>query len=138
MMAQDHAPSFALISQALRHVPLFAGLPQENRACMCWLEQGVIQHLIAGEPLVRAGDKPDFVVMIDGCAMAEPSGQLFMPSAYFGAMELVGGSLCPVTIRAVSDVTCFVMQAQEFTGVLGECHLMARRLLADAARQLRG
>lgn len=134
-MSRTTTPAASLISQALRHVPLFAGLPQESCECLSRLENGTIRDVEKGTWLVRAGEVPAFTVLITGRAVEEPFGHVLCGPVHFGAVELINGTASARSVRADIACSCFILEEKHFLAALSECGVLARRLLVDIARR---
>jgi hypothetical protein len=89
----------AQLSEALRHVPLFAGLPSESVKCFELVSCGVLRCFAEGELLRDASEPPDLTIVVNGTARvegAEPvqlkSGTTSVPSRYCLIVRVWQGS----------------------------------------------
>jgi len=105
---------------ALRHVPLFATLPQGHlrRAAKLF----TVRRYRAGSVIVRQGDPGDsFCVLLDGTASVDRPG-LTIPDLeaghWFGELALIGEAPRAATVKARGDVTVARLSRRAFQKLL--------------------
>jgi cGMP-dependent protein kinase len=110
--------------EALRKVPLLAGLPADARLKLCGAFAS--KKFAAGEIVVRAGEVGDafFVVekgavaVLGGAGGAEELARLG-PGAYFGERALLRGEPRAATVCASADSTLLALGRADFEALLG-------------------
>src|SRR5215210_3387450 len=120
---------------ALRRVPLFAPLSDEQLASV---ERGSEVRLQPGEYIKKAGDPPEgFYVVIEGqiewtskVRQQDVFVQSLVAGDFWGHELLITGKPYPVSGRALTDVSLYVLETDDFWRVLSDCPSILRNLVA--------
>lgn len=103
-----------------------------------------VRTLVAGEPLVRAGEEPTAVYIVrDGClelAVQGASGrqviQTLRPGDIDGDIQMLLGKPMPYETRANTDTTCLLIERAAFEQLLATHPLLSRRWLTSVSQRL--
>lgn len=103
-----------------------------------------VRTLVAGEPLVRAGEEPAAVYIVrDGClelAVQGASGrqviQTLRPGDIDGDIQMLLGKPMPYETRANTDTTCLLIERAAFEQLLATHPLLSRRWLTSVSQRL--
>ena len=125
----------------LRHVPLFAGLPEDKLAWVA--EHGEEVRLRAGETIATQGDPPDgFYVVLEGeTEWTRKVGQedVFVVTlgegSIFAELIMVLDAPYPTTGRAVTDVGLLKLDRDAFWEMLRVCPEVMRGILATSVER---
>jgi CRP-like cAMP-binding protein len=123
----------------VRRVPLFAGLlPSEldRIALVMHPMEAAAGHVfcVEGEP------GHEFFVIAAGEAVVERAGRAIGKLGagdHFGELALLDRGPRLATVRALTDVNCYVLNETSFATVLTELPALAQKLLASLATRLR-
>jgi CRP/FNR family cyclic AMP-dependent transcriptional regulator len=126
-------------TDALRDVPLFAGLSEEDLERLA--RQMKERRFSAGSTVTSEGaGGAGFFVIIEGNAtvvvMDEERAQLG-PGDHFGEIALIDEGMRSATINADTDLLCYGMTAWEFRPFIEEHPQVAWIMLQTMARRLR-
>jgi CRP/FNR family transcriptional regulator, cyclic AMP receptor protein len=126
-------------TDALRRVPLFAGLSDEDLERLA--RQMKERRFSAGSAVTSEGaGGAGFFVIIEGNATVtvgdEERAQLG-PGDHFGEIALIDEGMRSATINAESDLLCYGMTAWEFRPFIEEHPQVAWVMLQTMARRLR-
>jgi CRP/FNR family transcriptional regulator, cyclic AMP receptor protein len=126
-------------TDALRGVPLFAGLSDEDLERLA--RQMKERRFSAGATVTAEGaGGAGFFVIIDGNATVvvrdEERAQLG-PGDYFGEIALIDEGMRSATINADTELLCYGMTAWEFRPFIEEHPQVAWAMLQTMARRLR-
>lgn len=108
--------------EALRKVPLLAGLTQAQRLALC--NAFVQRHFSAGSTVVAKGDTGNefFIVDKGSCAVYGDQNQELTrmgPASYFGERALLRNEPRAATVRAATDSVLLSLGRAEFESLLG-------------------
>jgi len=103
-----------------------------------------VRTLVAGEPLVRAGDEPTAVCIVrDGClelAVLGATGrqviQTLRPGDIDGDIQMLLGKPMPYETRANTNTTCLLIERAAFEELLATHPQLSRRWLTSVAQRL--
>jgi CRP-like cAMP-binding protein len=102
--------------EALAAVPLFHGLPPDDLTALA--QQFEVEQHRAGKALVTEGRAGyAFYVLAEGTASVsegDPVLRELGPGAHFGEMAIIGDGRRTATVRAVTDVTVWVLFGTAF------------------------
>lgn len=140
-MADHLLKGSSSLREALRQVPLFAHLSQEQLGCNL---QGSEVWVQAGDKFVAEGDPlGDFYVLLAGKVeftkkLGEQSVHVisFGPGAFFGHEPMLLGIPVPVTGHAVRPSHLFKLEEKAFWQMLSTCSSITRELLRTIAQRL--
>jgi PDZ domain-containing protein len=121
----------------LRSHPLLASCPSSVLRRVAVLADEV--ELDPGDVCARQGETPKWFVLIqsgqaevvrDGVRLA-----VLGPGSYFGEVPLLGRGVHPATVRALTPVTGFGIDAQHFVPLVADVRRLREPLTASLARQ---
>lgn len=103
-----------------------------------------VRTLVAGEPLVRAGDEPVAVYIVrDGCLELAVHGatgrmviQTLRPGDIDGDIQMLLGKVMPYETRANTDTTCLMLGRADFERLLATHPQLSRRWLTSVSQRL--
>lgn len=126
-------------AQALRAVPLFAGLSdKELKAVARDVKE---ERFGAGEDLVVEGQHGGpFFLILDGEASLIVNGRArkrLGPGDYFGEMALLDREPRSATVRTETDVRVLTATSWNFLALLEENWPVTRKVLAELSRRIR-
>ena len=126
-------------TDALRNVPLFAGLSDEDLERLA--RQMKERRFSAGSTVTSEGaGGAGFFVIIEGNAtvvVADEERAQLGPGDHFGEIALIDEGMRSATITADSDLLCYGMTAWEFRPFIEEHPQVAWIMLQTMARRLR-
>jgi CRP-like cAMP-binding protein len=126
-------------TDALRDVPLFAGLSEEDLERLA--RQMKERRFSAGSTVTSEGaGGAGFFVIIEGNAtvvVADEERAQLGPGDHFGEIALIDEGMRSATINADSDLLCYGMTAWEFRPFIEEHPQVAWIMLQTMARRLR-
>ena len=125
--------------EALRRVPLFAGLDDDELAQVALLFKE--RHFDAGDTVVMEGsDGAAFFLIESGEASVSVRGSEranLGPGDHFGEIALIDGGQRLATVTATTDLVCHGLTYWEFRPLVQENGALAWKLLQAMARMLR-
>lgn len=103
-----------------------------------------VRTLVAGEPLMRAGEEPAAVCIVrDGCLELAVHGatgrqviQTLRPGDIDGDIQMLLGKPMPYETRANTDTTCLLIERAAFEQLLATHPLLSRRRLTSVSQRL--
>lgn len=103
-----------------------------------------VRTLVAGEPLVRAGEEPTAVCIVrDGCLELAVQGstgrrviQTLRPGDIDGDIQMLLGKPMPYETRANTDTTCLLIERAAFEQLLATHPQLSRRWLTSVSQRL--
>lgn len=103
-----------------------------------------VRTLVAGEPLVRAGEEPTAVCIVrDGCLELAVHGatgrqviQTLRPGDIDGDIQMLLGKPMPYETRANTDTTCLLIERAAFEQLLATHPQLSRRWLTSVSQRL--
>lgn len=103
-----------------------------------------VRMLVAGEPLVRAGEEPTAVCIVrDGCLELAVHGatgrqviQTLRPGDIDGDIQMLLGKPMPYETRANTDTTCLLIERAAFEQLLATHPQLSRRWLTSVSQRL--
>lgn len=103
-----------------------------------------VRSLVAGEPLVRAGEEPTAVCIVrDGCLELAVHGaagrqviQTLRPGDIDGDIQMLLGKPMPYETRANTDTTCLLIERAAFEQLLATHPQLSRRWLTSVSQRL--
>ena len=103
-----------------------------------------VRTLVAGEPLVRAGEEPTAVCIVrDGCLELVVHGatgrqviQTLRPGDIDGDIQMLLGKPMPYETRANTDTTCLLIERAAFEQLLATHPQLSRRWLTSVSQRL--
>jgi CRP-like cAMP-binding protein len=126
-------------TDALRDVPLFAGLSEDDLERLA--RQMKERRFPAGSNVTSEGaGGAGFFVIIEGNAtvvVADEERAQLGPGDHFGEIALIDEGMRSATINADSDLLCYGMTAWEFRPFIEEHPQVAWIMLQTMARRLR-
>ena len=133
------APTIGLLSRT----PIFGGAGPAALEMLAATLTGSVAH--AGEVVVRRGDEAhDFYVVVKGrleVLLDEEEGggsKPLGPGDHFGEIGILHGCVRMATVRAVTDVRLFRIEADDFLGVINKSPSVFGALSEGATRRLAG
>ena len=125
--------------EALRRVPLFAGLADDELADVALLFKE--RHFEAGETVVKEGaDGAAFFLVVSGEATVAVRGAertTLGPGDHFGEIALIDEGVRSATITAVTDLVCYGLTLWEFRPLVAGNGEIGWKLLQSLAQKLR-
>ena len=129
----------ASTTEALRNVPLFAGLAEEDLDRLA--RQMKERRFSAGSTVTSEGaGGAGFFVIIEGnarVAVGDEERAQLGPGDHFGEIALIDEGMRSATITADSELLCYGMTAWEFRPFIEEHPQVAWVMLQTLARRLR-
>jgi CRP/FNR family transcriptional regulator, cyclic AMP receptor protein len=126
-------------TDALRKVPLFAGLSEDDLERLA--RQMKERRFAEGSTVTAEGaGGAGFFVIIDGNAtvvVGDEERARLGPGDYFGEIALIDEGMRSATINANSELLCYGMTAWEFRPFIEEHPQVAWAMLQTMARRLR-
>ena len=124
---------------ALRKVPLFAGLDDEDLGRLA--NQMKERRFSEGDPMTSEGSGgAGFFVITEGNATVSVGGEIkttLGPGDYFGEIALIDEGTRSATITAATDVTAYGLTSWEFKPFVEDHPQVAWTLLKTLAERLR-
>jgi CRP/FNR family cyclic AMP-dependent transcriptional regulator len=124
---------------ALRKVPLFAGLDDEDLGRLA--NQMKERRFSEGDPMTSEGSGgAGFFVITEGNATVSVGGEVkttLGPGDYFGEIALIDEGTRSATITAATDVTAYGLTSWEFKPFVEDHPQVAWTLLKTLAERLR-
>jgi CRP/FNR family cyclic AMP-dependent transcriptional regulator len=125
--------------EALRKVPLFAGLSRRDLARVLELSGEV--EFVRGTIIVEAGDRArDFYVLLGGRARLSVPGRrtaVLGPGDYFGEMSVLDGQPRSATIVAETHVSALRIGRSAFLNLLDNYGSIGRKILIEMSKRVR-
>ena len=125
--------------EALRHVPLFGGLDEDELAQVALLFKE--RHFSSGETVVKEGaDGAAFFLIESGEADVAVRGAertSLGPGDHFGEIALIDEGVRSATIMATTDLVCYGLTLWEFRPLVVENGEIGWKLLQSLAGRLR-
>ncbi len=130
---------------ALRQVPIFARLSEQELACMPVVQQGEAVQLLAGEQLFGEGDPAVFFVLLSGELQLTKriGGQEMLlithqGGSFLGEVPLLLGKPFLASGRALCDCQLVRWSPELFWQLLTACPATAQEILRTMAQRVRG
>jgi CRP/FNR family transcriptional regulator, cyclic AMP receptor protein len=124
----------------LGQVPLFEGLSRKELEAV--YNAGKITEFSPGRPVVEEGATGvGFHLIVEGETAVTVGGRKrasLGPGDYFGEMSLIDGGPRSATVRAETPVRTLGLTSWAFLPLLDDHPSMARKLLVEMSRRLRG
>jgi len=124
---------------ALRDVPLFAGLAEDELAGVAVLFKE--RHFAAGETVVKEGaDGAAFFLIVSGEATVDVRASeraSLGPGDHFGEIALIDEDVRSATITAATDLVCYGLTLWEFRPLVVENGEIGWKLMQSLAKKLR-
>jgi len=124
---------------ALRPVPLFAGLDDEELAQVALLFKE--RHFASGETVIKEGaEGAAFFLIESGEARVSVHGSeraSLGPGDHFGEIALIDEDVRSATIAAATDLVCYGLTLWEFRPLVVENGEIGWKLLQSLAKKLR-
>jgi CRP-like cAMP-binding protein len=125
--------------EALRNVPLFAGLDDDELASVAVIFKE--RHFAAGETVVKEGaDGAAFFLIVSGEATVAVRGAErtnLGPDDHFGEIALIDEDVRSATITATTDLVCYGLTLWEFRPLVVENGEIGWKLMQSLAKKLR-
>jgi len=125
--------------EALRRVPLFAGLDESEVQQVALLFKE--RHFAAGETVVKEGaDGAAFFLIVSGEATVSVGGSeraSLGPGDHFGEIALIDEQVRSATIVATTDLVCYGLTFWEFQPLVVENGAIGWKLLQSLVGKLR-
>jgi CRP/FNR family transcriptional regulator, cyclic AMP receptor protein len=124
---------------ALRNVPLFAGLDDDELAGVAVVFKE--RHFAAGETVVKEGaDGAGFFLIVSGEATVAVRGAdraSLGPGDHFGEIALIDEDVRSATITATTELVCYGLTLWEFRPLVVENGEIGWKLMQSLAQKLR-
>src|SRR4051794_7635847 len=128
---------------ALRQVPLFAHLSEEQLACLPFVEQGEEMRFAPGELVVEQGHPAVFYVLIEGDVQVTKSvdGEEMMltthhAGTFFGELSILMGKPFVASGRAVGEARLYRLEQPAFWQMLASCPTIAQEIMRTMAQRV--
>jgi len=127
-----------ITAELLTQVPLFAALPEDERASLAARAADV--RLRPDEWLVVEGQTPSFFALLEGrvAVIKSVAGRdrqvtTFGPGDYFGEVPLLLGSAAVASIRALEPVRLMRLEPADFHDLITHCRVLNTEILRTMA-----
>lgn len=130
-----HAASHLLISDQLRHAPLFDALPQDRDDCFRVLRRGAFYDVPAHQPVVVVGDEPALIVVISGCVADAVSLRNWGQGGYFGAAESLAQQPFSAALSTLAPSRLYRLDGKLLPELMRCCPVIADRIRAGLFAQ---
>jgi CRP/FNR family cyclic AMP-dependent transcriptional regulator len=124
---------------ALRRVPLFAGLDDDELAQVALLFKE--RHFASGETVIREGSEGAAFFLIESgeanVAVRGSERANLGPGDHFGEIALIDEGVRSATIAAATDLVCYGLTLWEFRPLVVENGEIGWKLLQSLAKKLR-
>jgi thioredoxin reductase (NADPH) len=130
-----------ITAELLKQVPLFAGLPENERASLAARAADV--RLQADEWLVVEGQTPSFFALLEGritvfksIAGHEQAITSFVPGDYSGEVALLLGSPALASLRATEPSRVARLEGADFLDLISHCRTLNGEILKTMAKRI--
>jgi thioredoxin reductase (NADPH) len=130
-----------ITADLLTHVPLFANIPETERASLAARAADV--RVKADEWLLLEGQTPAFYALLEGrlSVFKEFAGRDeklldYVPGDYFGEVPLLLGSPTIASIRAVEPSRVMRLEPGDFHEIVAHCRVLSGEIMKTMARRV--
>jgi thioredoxin reductase (NADPH) len=130
-----------ITAESLTHIPLFARLPENERASLAARAADV--RLQRDEWLIGEGQTAAFFAVLDGKVSVVKSigGQdheltTFVPGDYFGEVPLLLGSVAVASVRAVEPSRVMRLDPSDFHDLISHCRVLNGEIMKTMAMRV--
>jgi thioredoxin reductase (NADPH) len=130
-----------ITAELLKRIPLFTGVPQEERASLAARSADV--RLNADEWLIQEGQTPSFYALLEGrlavhknVAGRDQQLAIYEPGEYFGEVPLLLGSPAVASIRALEPSRVARLDPTDFHDLITHCRVLNGEIMKTMARRL--
>jgi CRP/FNR family cyclic AMP-dependent transcriptional regulator len=126
------------IDQTLARIPIFSECSNKELKAISKLVTPV--EVKAGKELTRQGDPGrEFMIIASGTASVIREGQKVAslgPGDFFGELAVLAGVPRTATVVADTEMTVEALNRQEFSSLLDESPILAKKILVGAVKRL--
>jgi thioredoxin reductase (NADPH) len=130
-----------ITAELLKRVPLFAGVPEDERASLAARSADV--RLNADEWLILEGQTPSFFALLEGrlavhkmIAGRDQQIAVYDPGEYFGEVPLLLASPAVASIRAVEPSRVARLDPADFHDLVTHCRVLNGEIMKTMARRI--
>jgi thioredoxin reductase (NADPH) len=130
-----------ITGELLTQIPLFAGLPENERESLAALAADV--RLRAGEWLLMEGQAPAFFALLEGelAVFKSMTGRdtrihTHQPGAYFGEVSLLLGAPSISSVQATTPSRVVRFDANDFHELVTHCHVLNGQIMKTMAERV--
>jgi len=130
-----YAVPHLLISEQLRHAPLFAALPKDRGDCFAILREGALFDVSIGQQIVAIGEAPALVVVTSGCVRDSIGQRSWADGSYFGVAESLACRPFAAAITTVAQTRLYRLDGPLLRSLMTLCPAIADRMLDELSPQ---
>ncbi len=130
-----------ITAELLKRIPLFAGVPEDERASLAARAADV--RLNADEWLILEGQTPSFFALLEGRLSVQKniSGRdqqvtVFEPGDYFGEVPLLLASPAVASVRALEPSRVARLDPVDFHDLITHCRVLNGEIMKTMARRI--
>ena len=130
-----------ITAELLKRIPLFAGIPDDERASLAARAADV--RLNADEWLILEGQTPSFFALLEGRLSVEKNiaGRdqqltVFEPGDYFGEVPLLLASPAVASVRALESSRVARLDPLDFHDLISHCRVLNGEIMKTMAQRV--
>jgi thioredoxin reductase (NADPH) len=130
-----------ITAELLKRIPLFAGVPEDERASLAARSADV--RLNADEWVIMEGQTPSFYALLEGkLAVIKTIGgrdqqlTIYEPGDYFGEVPLLLASPAVASVRAIEPARVARLDPSDFHDLITHCHVLNGEIMKTMARRV--
>ena len=130
-----------ITADLLKRIPLFAGIPDDERASLAARAADV--RLNADEWLILEGQTPSFFALLEGRLAVEKNiaGRdqqltVFEPGDYFGEVPLLLASPAVASVRALEPARVARLDPLDFHDLISHCRVLNSEIMKTMAQRV--
>ena len=130
-----------ITAELLKRIPLFAGVPEDERASLAARSADV--RLNADEWLILEGQTPSFFALLEGrlavvknIAGRDQQLTVFEPGDYFGEVPLLLASPAVASVRALEPARVARLDPTDFHDLITHCRVLNGEIMKTMARRV--
>src|SRR5688572_13144398 len=139
--ARTHEDRVMITADLLTRIPLFAGLPAEERASLAARAADV--HIREDEWLLMEGQSPAFFGLLEGrlAVIKSIAGRdhhvaTYEPGEYFGEVPLLLGSPAVAGLRALEPSRVMRLEPADFHDLVSHCRVLNAEIMKTMERRV--
>ena len=130
-----------ITADLLQRIPLFAGIPEDERASLAARAADV--RLNANEWLITEGQTPSFYALLEGrlavhknIAGRDQQLTIYEPGTYFGEVPLLLASPAVASVRAIEAARVARLDPTDFHELITHCRVLNGEIMKTMARRV--